>query len=574
MSFLSLLMNWLIGMSSCNYRPFRITATSLALNIMSFLSEGCSEIEHNKNNAIKQMKKKKSNLGEKKKQMEKQSELEEQLNQFEAILELFFDKVFEPRYRDIDNNIRAECASELASFTLKYPTYFLNNEHLKYLGWLLSDKASNVRNEALAGISIILKKEGISTFIQQFISNYKERILEMGLKEIELNVKCSAIKLIYKLHQNGLLDEDEKKKMINVLFSKEEKVQKSIAPFIKYVIIEEMIPEISKDVLETNKGKLKENEINQLGVKCLLQILLDSKLDFLNHNENGLLDIIDGFSLASKVTQNNMITTIVTALWDQLEFIKDWKTLIELSGQQNKQNRKRGIKLNEKEDILLLKIMQVAFKLLLEESKLNDINQEKLEKKSIEIHPFINLKDYLLQEARPFDALINKYFSNDEAIISVLKLIEITLNGELFLDAGKMKSYEHLLLQINKLFLTHSDTLVLYQITLSLKSLATFDTIPPQEFQSFIEKLFDDIADKIVLYKNDAENILPELQRLRVLFILNDWGINLIYYKKTEILEIFIQLIELGDQNQIDINLKILNIEFIYGYVNQPLTIN
>lgn len=44
------------------------------------------------------------------------------------------------RYRDIDPNIRMSCIQSLGVWILSYPSFFLQDLYLKYLGWTLNDK--------------------------------------------------------------------------------------------------------------------------------------------------------------------------------------------------------------------------------------------------------------------------------------------------------------------------------------------------------------------------------------------------------------------------------------------------
>lgn len=46
------------------------------------------------------------------------------------------------RYRDMDPNIRMLCIESLGMWILSYPSFFLQDLYLKYLGWTLNDKVS------------------------------------------------------------------------------------------------------------------------------------------------------------------------------------------------------------------------------------------------------------------------------------------------------------------------------------------------------------------------------------------------------------------------------------------------
>lgn len=46
------------------------------------------------------------------------------------------------RYRDMDPEIRMSCIQSLGTWIVSYPSLFLQDLYLKYLGWTLSDKVS------------------------------------------------------------------------------------------------------------------------------------------------------------------------------------------------------------------------------------------------------------------------------------------------------------------------------------------------------------------------------------------------------------------------------------------------
>lgn len=46
------------------------------------------------------------------------------------------------RYRDIDPDIRMSCIQSLGAWIVSYPSLFLQDLYLKYLGWTLNDKVS------------------------------------------------------------------------------------------------------------------------------------------------------------------------------------------------------------------------------------------------------------------------------------------------------------------------------------------------------------------------------------------------------------------------------------------------
>jgi hypothetical protein len=48
------------------------------------------------------------------------------------------------RYRDVDPDIRMTCIRSLGIWVVSYPSLFLQDIYLKYLGWTLNDKVKAV----------------------------------------------------------------------------------------------------------------------------------------------------------------------------------------------------------------------------------------------------------------------------------------------------------------------------------------------------------------------------------------------------------------------------------------------
>jgi cohesin complex subunit SA-1/2 len=59
--------------------------------------------------------------------------------------------IFMNRYRDSNMHIRADSLKALGTYTLMRPDLFLVGSYLKYFGWLLSDKETCVRQQAVLG---------------------------------------------------------------------------------------------------------------------------------------------------------------------------------------------------------------------------------------------------------------------------------------------------------------------------------------------------------------------------------------------------------------------------------------
>lgn len=68
------------------------------------------------------------------------AEVEVQVNTINTVIEDIFESIFALRYRDVVSDIRVICVRELTQWLILYPEFYLKNEYLKYIGWLLNDR--------------------------------------------------------------------------------------------------------------------------------------------------------------------------------------------------------------------------------------------------------------------------------------------------------------------------------------------------------------------------------------------------------------------------------------------------
>lgn len=59
---------------------------------------------------------------------------------YSYVADFLFIRLFMHRYRDIEPEIRMSCIRALGVWIVNYPSLFLQDSYLKYLGWTLNDK--------------------------------------------------------------------------------------------------------------------------------------------------------------------------------------------------------------------------------------------------------------------------------------------------------------------------------------------------------------------------------------------------------------------------------------------------
>ena len=192
------LLGWVLALSSCQYRPFRITATFCGLYVQENL---CKLIVHNyvdlESNHVS-------------------------ISHFSSLLDFIFNGLYLHRYRDVDPYIRATCVSHLTEWIIVYPKKFLDNSYLRYIGWILSDKAPEARTEATNAIITLLEsneKDVIFSGIRSFLDRFLPRIVECASRDRDNTVQDASLLLLYKLSFHELIDAEVLDNIFFIFFS-------------------------------------------------------------------------------------------------------------------------------------------------------------------------------------------------------------------------------------------------------------------------------------------------------------------------------------------------------------------
>lgn len=514
--------NWFTTMSSSSFRPFRQVGTSLAFNFMAYLCDAYQQLESEKELALQQAPNRKSKATriKKKAQLEPQA-LATQMALLSATLGGMFDTIFVKRCTDIEDSIRVEAMKGFGNWAQRCPTLFLDDKHLKHLNWRLSDKSSMVRMEAVNAITLLCKDDNLVIQFRHFVDSAKARILEMATKDVDSGVQRQAIKLLHVIHKRGLLELEDKTRIIDLLFSKNEKTRLAVAPFIEYILEAELIPESARN-LKVKVDKLSPSERRKLGLKSLMGLFIQACEEAPSEPSilrTPLLEFSHGFLLASRPSLDQGPAALaVRALWKEVYYLQDWESILDLVTQDPSAKAKKDkFQLTTAEEPWLLAIMEASFKLIAEEHS-NELNR-----KNSESSAFTQLRNHLVQD-RPIQSMLSKFGDNERLVLPVLRVIHAVLDGELFLEADKMKSYLMLIQQVAKVFGTHRSAQVLFQAASALKALGRSNAATPHEFKQIMETVLDDLVATATAALDDPEAMVFPLHRLHALLAVSDWG--------------------------------------------------
>ncbi|CAE6491000.1 unnamed protein product [Rhizoctonia solani] len=494
---LPVLQPWIVCMSTSLVRSFRHTGTVVALEMESALCEVAKDVEKEGEVLGRQReaerKRRASAPGKPKGKTPREKELDskaEDVKKRRAILndylKEFFDDVFVHRYRDADPGIRTDCVRELGKWMKTHPTYFLSGTYLRYIGWLLSDMNTTVRLEAIKALSALYTSSDNSTVLAltNFTERFKPRLLQMAAQDSDVGVRVAVARVLTDIDTQGLLEEDEQAPLCLLVFDVEARVRKAVAGFVRGVWeanIEEKLQG------RNSKGKEREKDKQRAGVKCLLSSLVEwiKLADTNSHTPTETEDDPDSSQQPSQTQQpsgavvslllnsagtKSRIALAVSALWDELDVLREWNALLdhvlldhsggsgaEIVSSPSKRRAAKGPepgedpawRLSEAEESVAMEVLIAA---------LGCVKEEATQGKKDEDESVTADITRALMKALP--RLFAKVQTDEKRVGDVLLLPQY-MNLDMYVELRETPAYEQLWNDVTKQFFSHSSPTVL-----------------------------------------------------------------------------------------------------------------
>ena len=195
---------WISTMTTSHIRSIRHAST---VAILSLISGFCKSVEHQKfqletvhkikNSASKKQSRSKTNKSD-------EIAITKTIEFCQEMIDQNFNAVFVHRHRDVDSKIRTDCIRALGTWCNLYPSKFLNNAYLRYLGSELADPKSVGREEAVEIIQSLFEYPEHHMSLKPFIKSSKSRLIEMALYDEKDSIKVCVLNLIYSFLSSSL----------------------------------------------------------------------------------------------------------------------------------------------------------------------------------------------------------------------------------------------------------------------------------------------------------------------------------------------------------------------------------
>ncbi|KAL1840222.1 hypothetical protein VTJ49DRAFT_705 [Mycothermus thermophilus] len=484
---------WVASMSSSTLRPFRHTATTVALAMEVALVEVAKKLDERVTKTSQQFDAEKARKGKNKERLMaiqknlKEAEQNRQICQ-EHITD-FFETVFVHRYRDIDPKIRTECVEALGTWIWLLPTFFMEPEYLRYLGWMLSDISPQTRHEVLKQLARILKRDAEK--LGHFIDRFRPRLVEIATRDADVGVRVAAIAVIQILKESGMLEPDEIDEIGMLIFDAELRVRRAVVDFFAGCVndlIETKIEEIGgADAIDELFGD--DNDVDGdyfsprrdwISIKCLGELLAayDARIE----GESPTLPVArldvatDSVNAAPSETRLSLTAQV---LYEKINELRNWELLSgyllydhTTSTKSKASSGKRGsggaalksaIAPEGREEAVLLEVLEAAVRMSLASVSESDRNKRKHRQDGTD-----GVEDSVVHLATIIPRLLNKYGADASTAVTVLRL-EHSLPLDIFQQLRQdSTTYGRLLDEVCTQFDRHVDRGVVQEATRAL----------------------------------------------------------------------------------------------------------
>ena len=481
---------WVATMSGANYKSFRHTATIMSLAMSTALCEVAKEIQDTMATLKKQIdaekKKKNSNKGRIKTIEESHKAAETKLEAIDAQLRDAFDTVYVHRYRDVEERIRAPCVAALGDWIALYRKMFLEGQYLRYLGWVLNDTSAPTRLEDIKQLKRLFNNKNNIAALRAFTDRFRSRLVEMGARDADINVRADAIELLDRLRDAELLEPDDIDTIGRLIFDSEPRIRKAVARFFVsniedlYKATTEDFDQVQYQAALPDAGDVEDFMVptrSWISFKCLGSVLAG----YDNDEES-----LDGaaHSLQLNSISDSRYTLAAQSIFPHMVELQQWEDLagyllydhssIPSRGDEDdiEYQAQQAYKLNVGEDAILLDVLQATVKSylqsILEPSTNRRTNATKDQIREKQETAAQNLTVILPQ-------LLNKYGSTPQAASSILRieqLLDIGLINDL--QSGEA-TYSAILDDISKQFTTHSDKQVLAAASAAFRNARSYE---------------------------------------------------------------------------------------------------
>lgn len=506
-------MDYIIALSCTPPRIYRQIASLMGLQLVTSLINATKMLGEQRETTQRQLnaERKKHADGPRVESLNKRlSMTHEKITVIEEMMRKIFTGLFVHRYRDVDPEIRMSCIQSLGVWILSYPSLFLQDLYLKYLGWTLNDKNAGVRKVSVLALQNLYEVDDNVPSLGLFTERFSSRMIELA-DDIDISVAVCAIGLVKQLLRHQLLNDDNLGSLYDLLIDDPPEIRRAIGA----LVYEHLIAQKFNSSQPRSRGE--ENDSSEVHLGRMLQILREFSTDQI------------------------LSTYVIDDVWEYMDAMKDWKCIISMLLDENPQ-----IELTDDDATNLIRLLSASVKKAVGEKIVPATDNRKqyhnkAQKEMIEN----NRRDVTISMMKRYPQLLRKFMADKSKIAPLVDII-VYMNLELYSLKRQEQSFKMVLQLVKEAFLKHGEKDALRSCVKAINFCSTESRGELQDFaQNKLKELEDELIAKLksamgeVADGEDEYSLLVNSKRLYELQLSRSFPIDSLYEDMAVFLQSF-----------------------------------
>ncbi|XP_010244638.1 PREDICTED: sister-chromatid cohesion protein 3 isoform X2 [Nelumbo nucifera] len=504
------LMDYVIALSCTPPRVYRQVASLVGLQLVTSFINIAKTLGAQRETTQRQLntEKKKRNEGPRVESLNKRlSMTHEKITVIEEMMRKTFTGLFVHRYRDVDPNIRMACIESLGVWIVSYPSLFLQDLYLKYLGWTLNDKSAGVRKTSILALQNLYEVDDNVPSLGLFTERFSNRMIELA-DDIDVSVAVAAIGLVKQLLRHQLLSDDDLGPLYDLLIDEPAEIRHAIGALVYDHLIAQ------KFSSSQSGSKSDENDSSEVHLGRMLQILREFSTDPI------------------------LCTYVIDDVWDYMKAMKDWKCIVPMLLDENPL-----IELTDVDATNLVRLLYASARKAVGERIVpaTDNRKQYYNKAQKEIFEN-NRRDITVAMMKNFPQLLRKFMADKAKVPSLVEII-LYFKLELYSLKRQEQNFKTVLQLIKDAFFKHGEKDALRSCVKAIIFCSTESQGELQDFaQNKLKELEDELMTKLksaikeVAEGDDEYSLLVNLKRLYELQLAKSVPIESLFEDMTSIL--------------------------------------
>ncbi|XP_073066132.1 sister-chromatid cohesion protein 3-like [Primulina eburnea] len=506
-------LDYIIAMSCTPPRVYRQIASLMGLQLVSSFINVAKMLGAQRETTQRQL-----NV-EKKKKVEgprveslsiRLSTTHDKITILEEMMRKIFTGLFVHRYRDIDTDIRMSCIESLGVWVLSYPSLFLQDLYLKYLGWTLNDKSAGVRKASVLALQNLYEVDDNVPSLNLFTERFYKRMLELA-DDIDISVSVCAIGLVKQLLRHQLVPDEELGSLYDLLIDDPPEIRHAIGA----LVYDHLIAQKFNDLQPRPTGS--DNDSSEIHINRMLQILKEFSAD----------PVLSSY--------------VIDDVWDYMGAMKDWECIIRMLLEDSP-----SAELDDADATNLIRLLFASIKKAVGERIVpaTDNRNPHLTKAQKEMFEN-NKRDITLAMMKTYPQLLRKFLSDKYKVAPLIEII-VHMNLELYSLKSQEQNFKATLQLMREAFFKHSDKDSLRSCVRAFKFCATESQGELQDFgQNQVKELEDEIMVKLksalkdVVNGGDEYSLLVNVKRLYEMQLSRKVPLESLYQDLVHVLQSF-----------------------------------